>query len=246
MDVTAVLATSATLGSVAEAFGVLENIRTAPIAAVSTHPASADQAAWFAALDGGIRERASPTSGVPVILTQPPVPFIGPQPSSGQVRTPVDELPKLRGVPLLQQLGMLGKTAMLDAIARHPELLTTLQATPPAAADVTNWWAHSSLASHRTLQAVAPQLIGGLEGTQLTRTHLTGQSGNFVGANIQPSDDCHVEAWGVRTEGAESELIGCTEGRVVIGGITVSLVTPLRSDYAPGSRCATAAANAGH
>jgi hypothetical protein len=91
----------------------------------------------------------------------------------------------------------------------------------------------------------AAPLISGLEGTNVTRNGLTGTSGNFVGANIPPSDDCHVEAWGVRAGGEAPSLIGCTEGRVVVGGITVSLTGPLRGDYAPGSRCATAVANAG-
>jgi len=82
--------------------------------------------------------------------------------------------------------------------------------------------------------------ITGLEGTAPTRTGLTGQSGNFVGANIPPTDDCHVEAWAVTNEGAAESLIGCEEAHVVVGGITLSIIAGLRSDYAPGSRCAIA------
>lgn len=84
--------------------------------------------------------------------------------------------------------------------------------------------------------------IGGLEGTMPTRTGLTGASGNFVGANVPPGDDVHVETWATLVEGGEPQLIGCTEARVVAGGITLSIIGGLRSDYPAGSRCAIAAA----
>jgi hypothetical protein len=44
--------------------------------------------------------------------------------------------------------------------------------------------------------------------------------------------------------GGAEELIGCEEGRVVAGGITVLVIGPLRSDYPAGSACAMAAAAA--
>lgn len=84
--------------------------------------------------------------------------------------------------------------------------------------------------------------VTGLEGTAPTRTGLTGASGNFVGANIIPSTDCRVETWGVLTDGAAQELIGCSEASVQRGEITITLVGPLRSDYPAGSGCAAAAA----
>ena len=86
--------------------------------------------------------------------------------------------------------------------------------------------------------------ITGLESTTLTRDGLTGQSGTFVGANVPLGDDYHVEIWGVTTAGGAPRLIGCEEGRVVAGGITVLSIGPLRSDYVAGSACAMAAAAA--
>ncbi len=86
--------------------------------------------------------------------------------------------------------------------------------------------------------------ITGLEGTSLTRDGLTGPSGTFVGANVPVGDDYHVEIWGVTTAGSAPRLVGCEEGRVVAGGITVLSIGPLRSDYVAGSACATAAAAA--
>ncbi len=88
--------------------------------------------------------------------------------------------------------------------------------------------------------------ITGIEAPNPTRSGLTGASGNFAGANIPPSGDCHVEAWATRTEGALPELIGCSEGRVLVGGITISVVSGLRGDYPAGSRCAAAALAARH
>ncbi len=86
--------------------------------------------------------------------------------------------------------------------------------------------------------------ISGLEGSMPTRTGLTGASGNFVGANVPPGDDVHVETWATLAEGGEPQLIGCTEARVVTGGITLSIIGGLRGDYPAGSRCAIAAASA--
>jgi len=77
-----------------------------------------------------------------------------------------------------------------------------------------------------------------------TRAGLTGTGGIFVGANVPPGNDYHVEIWGTPPGGAAAELIGCEEGRVVTGGITVLTIGPLRGDYVAGSACATAAAAA--
>lgn len=91
-------------------------------------------------------------------------------------------------------------------------------------------------------------IVVGLEGTSPTTRQggYSGSGGTFVGANVPPGDSYHVEIWGVRTAGSAAELIGCEEGRVVAGGITVLTVAPLRSDYAAGSACAMAAMAAGH
>ncbi len=106
---------------------------------------------------------------------------------------------------------------------------------------------------HGTTQVVtgastdrASPRITGLMGTSATRTGLTGSGGTFVGANMPVGDDYHVEIWGVRAAGGAVELIGCEEGRVVAGAITVLVIGPLRTDYATGSACDLAATAAGH
>lgn len=88
--------------------------------------------------------------------------------------------------------------------------------------------------------------INGLQGTNPTRSGLTGDGGTFVGANVPVGDDYHVEIWGTQTAGGTAELIGCEEGRVVAGAITVLVIGPLRSDYPAGSACDMAATAAGH
>lgn len=85
--------------------------------------------------------------------------------------------------------------------------------------------------------------ITGLEGAGPTRTGLTGSSGDFVGANIPVSASVRIETWGTLTADTEPVLIGCMEGSTVVGGITATVIGPLRSDYAAGSGCALAAAS---
>jgi hypothetical protein len=84
--------------------------------------------------------------------------------------------------------------------------------------------------------------ITGLDGTAPVHSTLTGSGGTFVGANVPASDSYRVEVWGVQPGMTSAQLIGCEEGRVVAGGITVLAIGPLRSDYAAGSACAMAAA----
>lgn len=97
--------------------------------------------------------------------------------------------------------------------------------------------------SGATSDRTSPRITG-LSGTSPTRNGLTGSGGTFVGANVPPGDDYHVEIWSSDT--GTDRLIGCEEGRVVAGAITVLVIGPLRSDYAAGSACAMAAAAAGH
>jgi len=84
--------------------------------------------------------------------------------------------------------------------------------------------------------------ITGIEVPTPTRNTLTGPAGQFVGADVPPADNYRVEIWGMQPGMSAAQLIGCEEGRVVAGGITILSIGPLRSDYAAGSGCAMAAA----
>lgn len=78
--------------------------------------------------------------------------------------------------------------------------------------------------------------ITGLQGTAPTASGLTGDGGTFVGANVPPGN-YRVEIYGAMTEGGTPAMIGCEEGMIVGGGITVFTVGGVRSDYATGSGC---------
>ena len=78
--------------------------------------------------------------------------------------------------------------------------------------------------------------ITGLQGTSPTASRLTGDGGTFVGANVPPGD-YRVEVYGTMTAGGTPMLVGCEEGMIVGGGITVFTIGGVRSDYAAGSGC---------
>ncbi len=80
--------------------------------------------------------------------------------------------------------------------------------------------------------------ITGLQGTAPTASGLTGDGGTFVGANV-PTGNYRVEIYGSMTEGATPERVGCEEGMIVGGGITVFTVGGVRADYPSGSGCGT-------
>jgi hypothetical protein len=78
--------------------------------------------------------------------------------------------------------------------------------------------------------------ITGLQGTAPTTSGLTGDGGNFVGANV-PAGNYRVEVYGAMTDGGTLELVGCEEGMIVGGGISVFTIGGVRSDYPAGSGC---------
>lgn len=145
LDVTAFLATSSTLGTVAEAFSVPEN---SSITIVAPAALSVEQAAWSRALD------AAPAGS--------PDPIIGPQP--GTARVSAAKLPTLRGVELLDQLALLNGTELGRFVTKHPDAIAALIANPPSAASMAATWANWPEAERIRMLKKAPQLIGSAEG----------------------------------------------------------------------------------
>ncbi|WP_146134280.1 alpha/beta hydrolase [Glaciihabitans tibetensis] len=74
------------------------------------------------------------------------------------------ELTTLRSVPLLRQLGYLPERTLSSFLSAHPAIVPELLAAPPAATEVTGWWASLDSAATATLAEAAPQLVGNLEG----------------------------------------------------------------------------------
>jgi hypothetical protein len=81
---------------------------------------------------------------------------------------PASQLPKLTGVPLLQQLALLSRSQLTTFAADHAAVLTKLAAHPPAASAVQSWWAGVPSAKQSDLLAAAPGVVGNLEGVPYT------------------------------------------------------------------------------
>jgi hypothetical protein len=76
----------------------------------------------------------------------------------------LSDLTKLSRIPLLRQLSQL-PAASLDAfVTDHPEAITGLLESPPAPADVTEWWMSLDEDATRVLTDGATQLVGNLDG----------------------------------------------------------------------------------
>ncbi|WP_349897279.1 alpha/beta hydrolase [Parafrigoribacterium soli] len=86
------------------------------------------------------------------------------QAASGAARVDLALLPRLTGVPLLDQLALLPRNDLARFIAEKPSALKQLVADPPSARDVSAWWASAPPAGRRSLVATAPTLVGNLSG----------------------------------------------------------------------------------
>lgn len=171
----AAVLTSAALGLAVGAVGVpavptAADMLEAPTAAVVAAEPTAAQSAWAAALDGAA-----------------PAPFIGPQPAAGSARVPIAELPRLRGLPLLQQLGMLSRVELVGLEGAHPELVSTLLDSPPRPTAVAGWWSRLGGPARGALRSTMPQLVGNLEGLPYTARDAANR--RFVRATVTDITD---------------------------------------------------------
>jgi hypothetical protein len=73
-------------------------------------------------------------------------------------------LPRLTGVPLLDQLTLLPRGDLSRFVSEHPDALKQLVADPPAARDVSAWWASAPASGRASLLATAPTFVGNLSG----------------------------------------------------------------------------------
>lgn len=143
--VTAVLTSSVTLGSVAEAFGVHEIARyDISVSIPDIRPAGVD-------IPGPTIIPAAQLS----VPDAPPVPFIGPV-------TEPNEL--VQGTRFLQQLALQPLDSMGGYVRAHRDLIATLLASPPPPTQVTAWWSTLDLGVRNELRAASPILVGNLDG----------------------------------------------------------------------------------
>lgn len=171
VDVTAILSTSSALGTVDEVFSVPENIR---ITASAPSSMSTEQLSWLHALDLGRgapgasgTARALPLSTPVGTAPNNPDPNVGPQPGTVNIaaaRVPASKLPTLHGVELLDQLALLTRTQLDSFVTDHPGSVDALLANPPAATEIATFWSQTTSSQHANLLAVAPRVVGGVEG----------------------------------------------------------------------------------
>lgn len=176
VDVTAILSTSSALGTVDEAFSVPENVRVS-ISAPSSM--TTEQLSWLHALDAGRGAAAgssstalalplsAPAGSLPVSAIGNPDPNVGPQPRTVNIsaaKVPTAKLPTLHGVELLDQLALLTRGQLGSFVTKHPDSVSALLASPPAATEVATFWSQTTGPQHANLLSAAPRLVGGLEG----------------------------------------------------------------------------------
>jgi hypothetical protein len=203
--VTAVLTTSAALGSVSEAFGVHEiSHHDTAISVAATGLPGIDFAAPIvivvpaadlpaAAPAPDLRAAVAPAPGVAPIPDAPPMPFIGPVTDPNQL---------VQGTRFLQELSLQPLDGVRRYVASHSGLIAQLLASPPPPTEVTAWWSTLDLKMRNELRSATPSLVGNLDGipysirdlanrallrdtmADLKRT-ITGESGRTVVENAK-------------------------------------------------------------
>jgi len=163
VDVTAFLSTPAIAAVVAGVLGMPGGL--APVTAATVSDALARPAAT-----AGVTSVGSVPSGIPK-------PFVGPDPVGGGPS--IDTLARLDGVTLLDELVALTPAERGEFLQIHPETLTELAASPPAASAVAGWWSRTTIPSRVALAQELPAVVGNLEGVPYAvrdlanRAHLT-------------------------------------------------------------------------
>lgn len=144
----AALFTSVALGPVAEAFGVHENSQQI----VATTTFDGPLITFHAALPA-IRPDSIPDA--------PPLPFIGPEPSSSPIE-------RVQGTRLLQQISLVPADGIPLFVQANATELAGLLASPPAATEVTSWWNSLGYESRTALRSATPEVVGNLDGVPYT------------------------------------------------------------------------------
>ena len=83
-------------------------------------------------------------------------------------RVPLSTLAELSGTPLLSQLGLVPSRTLDAYLSAHPETVAGLLAAPPAAADVSVWWASLTPKAQGALRSASSELVGNLDGIPAT------------------------------------------------------------------------------
>ncbi len=142
LDAIGIFVASLTVVTVAGPVSALENSPPSSISIIATPSTSAAERSIYL-----------PTGTQPSHVTSAPV---LPQPTSS--------LTSITGVPLLHALTAMPPTAVTDFVEKNPQLLRALLDAPPAATQVSGWWAGLDDTARRTLALSAPEVVGNLDG----------------------------------------------------------------------------------
>ncbi len=172
-DVAAVLTTSTTLNSVAEAFGVHEISRFATAYSTSDNIPTELSLTRISVPQITVQRVAAPLSSAavenPVAL--PPQPFVGPEPvfvgpevpgvSTALAASPTEGV---QGTRVLSQIALLPGGEVAAFVRDNPTAIQSLIVNPPQARDVALWWNSMGVDSRSALRTAAPELVGNLDG----------------------------------------------------------------------------------
>lgn len=140
----AILSTSATVSSVAEAFALPEITFQVIVAGEPVHVTARTADGPVTALGGDAAGSASAPASVAAV-----------DPAA---------LPRLRGLTLLEQLALLPSDSLAEFVSGNPSVVSEFLAAQPSAAEVSEWWARTDVGTRSTFLDAAPTLVGNLEG----------------------------------------------------------------------------------
>ena len=140
----AILSTSATVSSVAEAFALPEIAFQVTLAGEPVNITARQADAPITAVGGDATGAA--TSPASLAAVDPAA------------------LPSLRGVNFLEQLALLPSRDLAEFVSGNTGVVSDFLASQPAPAQVSEWWARTDLNSRSIFLDSAPELVGNLEG----------------------------------------------------------------------------------
>lgn len=140
LDALSILVASLTVVTVAGPISAPENVSSSPISHVSVPSTSASQRS----IDLPARLQPSTVTSAPMI--------------------PHTSLSSITGTPLLHALTAMPPTAVTVFVEENPQLLYALLDAPPAATQVSGWWAGLDDVARHNMALSAPELVGNLDG----------------------------------------------------------------------------------
>ena len=157
-----------------------------------------------ALLVGAVGVPVEPMSIEPAsVVVGEAIPGLPADPVADPLGGPSAPLDSLHGIALLDRLDSLPRGDVRSFLDAHPDAVTEMIAHPPAAAEVAAWWSGAPLSGRLTLRALAPELIGNLEGVPYGTRDRANRD-----VLAEASDELHARLAGTIGRAERSELEG--------------------------------------